>query len=179
KYWEPISGFFASLWGGVKSVFSGALEGIKNTLSMGWEFIKSLFAWSPLGLIIQAWEPITGFFGSMWEGIKGMFSGAMDWITSMVLAPIETLKNTLGAAWSALFGGDGEEVTHTVKKVAQDVPAVSSNSVAANATQQQEPIKVSKTETIPAAGNKTVVTNNPVYEFNIHAAPGMDEKELV
>ncbi|HDY8187645.1 TPA: phage tail tape measure protein [Vibrio vulnificus] len=178
KYWDPISGFFASLWGGVKSVFSGALEGIKNTLSMGWEFIKSLFAWSPLGLIIQAWEPITGFFGSMWEGIKGMFSGAMDWITSMVLAPIETLKNTLGAAWSALFGGDGEEVTHTVKKVAQDVPAVSSNSVAANATQQQEQIKVSKTETIPAAGNKTVVTSNPVYEFNIHAAPGMDEKAI-
>lgn len=178
KYWEPISGFFASLWGGVKSVFSGALEGIKNTLSMGWEFIKSLFAWSPLGLIIQAWEPITGFFGSMWEGIKGMFSGAMDWITSMVLAPIETLKNTLGAAWSALFGGDGEEVTHTVKKVAQDVPAVSSNSVAANATQQQEQIKVSKTETIPAAGNKTVVTSTPVYEFNIHAAPGMDAQDI-
>ncbi|MGY5702341.1 hypothetical protein, partial [Vibrio parahaemolyticus] len=48
--WEPISGFFANLWGGVKSVFSGALEGIKNTLAMGWEFIKTLFSWSPLGL---------------------------------------------------------------------------------------------------------------------------------
>lgn len=178
KYWEPITGFFSNMWGGIKTVFSGAWDGIKSTLAMGWEFIKTLFAWSPLGLIIQAWEPITGFFGSMWEGIKGMFSGAMDWITSMVLAPIETLKNTLGAAWSALFGSDGEEITHTVKKVAQDVPAVSSNSVAANATQQQEQLKVSKTETLPAAGNRTVVTSNPVYEFNIHAAPGMDEKSI-
>lgn len=178
KYWEPITGFFSNMWGGIKTVFSGAWDGIKNTLTMGWEFIKTLFAWSPLGLIIQAWEPITGFFGSMWEGIKGMFSGAMDWITSMVLAPIETLKNTLGAAWSALFGSDGEEITHTVKKVAQDVPAVSSNSVAANATQQQEQLKVAQTETLPAAGNRTVVTSNPVYEFNIHAAPGMDEKAI-
>ncbi|AZS27501.1 hypothetical protein DYL72_21560 (plasmid) [Vibrio anguillarum] len=62
--------------------------------------------------------------------------------------------------------------------MAQDVPAVSSNSVAANATQQQEQLKVSKTETLPAAGNRTVVTSNPVYEFNIHAAPGMDEKSI-
>ncbi|EII3108132.1 phage tail tape measure protein [Vibrio parahaemolyticus] len=178
KYWEPISGFFANLWGGVKSVFSGAWEGIKNTLAMGWEFIKTLFSWSPLGLIIQAWEPITGFFGSMWEGIKGMFSGAMEWLKSMVLAPIETLKNTLGAAWNALFGSDGEEVTHTVKKVAEDVPALS-NPAAAQVTAEGEPIpKPRSTETL-SAGNQT--TQSVSYQFGdiiVQAAPGMNAQEV-
>lgn len=178
KYWEPISGFFANLWGGVKSVFSGAWEGIKNTLAMGWEFIKTLFSWSPLGLIIQAWEPITGFFGSMWEGIKDMFSGAMEWLKSMVLAPIETLKSTLGSAWNALFGGDGEEVTHTVKKVAEDVPALS-NPAAAQVTAEGEPIpKPRSTETL-SAGNQT--TQSVSYQFGdiiVQAAPGMNAQEV-
>jgi hypothetical protein len=178
KYWEPITGFFSNMWGGIKTVFSGAWDGIKNTLAMGWEFIKTLFAWSPLGLIIQAWEPLTGFFGSMWEGIKGMFSGAMEWLKSMVLAPIETLKNTLGSAWNALFGGDGEEVTHTVKKVAEEVPALS-NPAASQVTAEGEPLPKAKATEALSAGNQA--TQSVSYQFGdiiVQAAPGMNAQEV-
>ncbi|WP_432490634.1 hypothetical protein, partial [Flavonifractor plautii] len=81
--------------------FSGMWTGIKSGLSKAWEFIKAVFMWSPLGLIMQAWEPLTNFFSGLWDGIKGMFGGALDWIKSVVLAPIEAIKNTLGAAWDA------------------------------------------------------------------------------
>jgi len=96
----------------------------------------------------------------------------------MVLAPIETLKNTLGAAWNALFGGDGEEVTHTVKKVAEDVPALS-NPAAAQVTAEGEPIpKPRSTETL-SAGNQT--TQSVSYQFGdiiVQAAPGMNAQEV-
>lgn len=178
KYWEPISGFFSNLWGGVKSVFSGAFDGIKSTLSAGWNFIKTLFAWSPLGMIMQAWEPLTSFFSGLWNGIKGMFSGAMGWLKSMVLAPIEALKNTLGAAWEALFGGDGEEVTHTVKKVAEDVPALS-NPAVSQVTAEGEPLPKPKATEALSAGNQH--TQSVSYEFGdiiVQAAPGMNAQEV-
>lgn len=177
-YWEPISGFFANLWGGVKSVFAGALDGIKGTLSAGWTFIKTLFAWSPLGLIVQAWAPLTSFFGGLWDGIKSMFSGAMGWLKSMVLAPIEALKNTLGAAWEALFGGDGEEVSHTVKKVTEDVPALTSPA-ASQITPEGEPIAKPTATTALSAGNQnSQVVSYQFGDIIVQTSPGMDAKSV-
>ncbi|MCP4032485.1 MAG: phage tail tape measure protein, partial [Herbaspirillum sp.] len=53
QYWEPISGFFGSLWDGISSAFQ-----------TGWQWIKKIFSFSPLGMIINNWKPIMNFFGN-------------------------------------------------------------------------------------------------------------------
>lgn len=50
---------------------------IKTGAGVVWEFLKKMFAWSPLGLVMQAWQPALDFIGSAWEKIKsvGRFFG--------------------------------------------------------------------------------------------------------
>ncbi|MBX5338974.1 hypothetical protein HN008_19605, partial [Vibrio parahaemolyticus] len=179
--WSPI-GLVMQSWGALTTFFSGMWTGIKSGLSKAWEFIKAVFMWSPLGLIMQAWEPLTNFFSGLWDGIKGMFGGALDWIKSVVLAPIEAIKNTLGAAWDALFGSDDDvEVSAKVKQVADQVPAAT-NPAAVATTPTGEPVA-----TVPGKRGDPVVAQSskasvaPVFQYGdiiIQAAPGMDAEAI-
>lgn len=50
---------------------------IKTGAGVVWEFLKKMFAWTPLGLVMQAWKPTLEFIGAAWEKIKavGRFFG--------------------------------------------------------------------------------------------------------
>ncbi|MFW1012153.1 hypothetical protein ACEV93_20885, partial [Vibrio parahaemolyticus] len=163
-------GFFGSVWDGVKGAFSA-----------GWEFIKSVFAWTPLGLVMQAWEPLTGFFGSMWEGIKGMFGQAIEWLKSVVLAPIEALKNTLGSAWNALFGGGEDvEVAAKVKQVGEQLPAVTNPAarpdvISGDGVAAKPQAKAAQ---VPAGTSQTIKVENTYGDIVVHAAPGMNAEDV-
>lgn len=61
KNWGPIKAWFISLW-----------EGIKSAFSVGWDFLKTVFAWSPLGLILQSWGPVVKFFTGLWDTVKNI-----------------------------------------------------------------------------------------------------------
>ncbi|MHA9726893.1 phage tail tape measure protein [Vibrio parahaemolyticus] len=179
--WSPI-GLVMQSWGALTTFFSGMWTGIKSGLSKAWEFIKAVFMWSPLGLIMQAWEPLTNFFSGLWDGIKGMFGGALDWIKSVVLAPIEAIKNTLGAAWDALFGSDDDvEVSAKVKQVADQVPAAT-NPAAVATTPTGEPVATfpgKRGDPVVAQSSKASVA--PVFQYGdiiIQAAPGMDAEAI-
>jgi TP901 family phage tail tape measure protein len=52
-------------------------SGIKTGAGVVWEFLKKMFAWTPLGLVMQAWGPALDFIGGAWEKIKsvGKFFG--------------------------------------------------------------------------------------------------------
>ena len=179
--WSPI-GLIMQAWGPITGFFGGLMDGLKAGLSAAWEFIKTVFMWSPIGLIMQAWEPLTNFFSGLWEGIKGMFGGALEWITSVVLSPIEAIKNTLGAAWDALFGsGDDVEVSAKVKQVADQVPAAT-NPAAMAVTPTGEPLattpgKVSD-PVVSMAGKAAPASVNQYGDINIYAAPGSDAEEI-
>ncbi|EKI0737952.1 phage tail tape measure protein [Vibrio parahaemolyticus] len=107
KYWEPLGAFFSGLWSRIKGAFSA-----------GWEFIKSVFAWTPLGLVIQAWEPLTGFFGSVWNGIKTAFSAGWEFIKSvfawtplgLVMQAWEPLTGFFGSMWEGIKGMFGQAI---------------------------------------------------------------------
>ncbi len=65
KNWGSIGPWFASLW-----------DGIKAAIATGWEWIKSLFAWSPLGLVLKSWGPIVDFFSGLWDKLQAV----RDWL---------------------------------------------------------------------------------------------------
>lgn len=103
-YWEPIKGFFISLWDSVKSVFSKSIN-----------FIKEYLGWTPLGMIVNNWDFITGFFSNLWggvtqifsttwENIKSSFNGVIDFIQK----PFEDFFNWIASKFewvNGLIGG--------------------------------------------------------------------------
>jgi hypothetical protein len=73
----------------VKTVFLTVWNGIREGVSAVWDFLKGLFAWSPLGMIIDNWGAIVGFFRGlpsqiasaatgMWDGLVGAFKSAIN-----------------------------------------------------------------------------------------------------
>lgn len=151
-------------WGGIGDFFLGIWEGIKNGFFWAWEMIKFALSFTPLGLVLQAWEPLLGFFGELWGKISGVFSGAMDWIKSVILSPISAIKDMLGGAWDSIFGGDSgvdinSAVSHQVEggaMVAATTPSITaSSSVMSNKSQASR-----------------------YGDIVIHAAPGMDTTDL-
>lgn len=93
--WDKVGPFFGKLWDGVKSIFSGA-----------WEGIKALFSWSPIGLVMKKWKPISDFF-------SGLFG-------------------TIGKVWNKLFGDDGAETVRNAAGAAAMGAAVAGGPAAAD-----------------------------------------------
>lgn len=57
--WETLGPFFTAFW-----------ELMKALAVPAWDLLKSMFAWTPIALIIKHWSPITAWFKNLWEGIK-------------------------------------------------------------------------------------------------------------
>jgi len=65
-----------------------------------WSFIKEIFSFSPLGLIINNWSAITGFFSNFWGNLKAGFSKGIEFIANIFVAPINFIKK----GWDAILG---------------------------------------------------------------------------
>ena len=69
--WSAASGFFSSLFSGIKNAATTAGSVIGGALSKAW------------GAVTSAWNGATGFFSGIWDGIKGVFSNAWDAFTDI------------------------------------------------------------------------------------------------
>lgn len=61
------------LWKNWDTVWAG----IKFAAGKAWDFLKLVFSWTPLGLLMKAWGPAMKFIGAAWDKIKavGRFLG--------------------------------------------------------------------------------------------------------
>ncbi len=82
---------WSSTWSAITSFTTVAGAAIGGVFSGIWSYIKTVFGWSPIGLIVNNWGAIIGFFGSlpgqigsaasgMWDGIKNSFRGVINWV---------------------------------------------------------------------------------------------------
>ncbi|WP_375590205.1 tape measure protein [Hoeflea alexandrii] len=114
--WSVIGPWFEWLW-----------DGIKAAASKVWEWMKTAFSWTPLGMIIANWDGITAALSApfesgkaalsaIWEGIKTLFGWTplgliianWDGISAAMSKPFESGKAALSGAWDdikALFTG--------------------------------------------------------------------------
>jgi len=116
KYWEPISGFFARLWEGVKVAFSAAWTAISGVFSGIWDTITTAFDggiagiselivnWSPLGLFYKAFAGVMDWFG---VDLPDSFSGFGRMLIDGLIGGI---TGTIGKVKDAIVG-IGESVT--------------------------------------------------------------------
>lgn len=70
-YWEPIKSFFGDLWGEVGGYFTTA-----------WDLAKTIFGWTPLGMIMRTWKPAfdwlignVEWIGNAWKSVSSFFGG--------------------------------------------------------------------------------------------------------
>lgn len=133
-YWEPIKGFFSSVWNSVLSIFGAAKDGIKMALSfspigliaMHWEPIRGFFVWvwnSVLSVFGQAWTAITGVLGfnpigivmQSWEGIKTYFINLWQGLVAGFVKTFEKVGEMWGSVKSFLGFGDDTDTKKTIK----------------------------------------------------------------
>lgn len=71
--WSMVKEFFTTLLGGVKGAFNSVLSSIKNALS-----------WSPLGIIVEKWNPIVDFFNNinLFDAGKKIIGSVVDGLSS-------------------------------------------------------------------------------------------------
>ncbi|KZL05514.1 tape measure protein [Pseudovibrio sp. Ad26] len=65
--WDVVSAWLVDAW-----------EWIKDKASILWEHFKTVFSWTPLGMIISNWSTIKSWLSKLWEGIKQTASDAWD-----------------------------------------------------------------------------------------------------
>jgi TP901 family phage tail tape measure protein len=166
--WDVIGPYFQQLWAWVKGVFTSA-----------WSGIKALLSWSPLGLITDSWGAITGWFSGLSENIMATLGKALSWISDKFLSPVQAIKDALGAAWDALFGGDDEanakirSAARTARKAA--AAATLGVGAAAGPAAADVPIDTRPAVSAPAASAPQSGGN---FTINVYAAPGMDERAI-
>lgn len=143
-FWPEITAMFAQFWEDLKYIggsiadwfvdtFSGIWESIKSVAVAAFEFIVgalSILFWPQIQMfkllfglvqkaadwVMQAWEPIKGFFASIWEGIK---AGA-EFVWGLILDGFTIYVDTLKAIWSPIidfFAGLWESVKSTFMDV--------------------------------------------------------------
>ena len=113
--WDTVGPWFIALW-----------ENIKSAALTVWDWMKTAFSWTPLGMIIANWDGISDALSSpfetgkaalsaIWEGMKtlfgwtplGMIIANWDGISAALSSPVETGKAALSAIWEGvktLFG---------------------------------------------------------------------------
>jgi hypothetical protein len=73
-------------WAGIKAAIRSvadwftqtALPAIKKAFEFLWNFLKTVWKWTPYGIIIANWGKIRGFLSGALSAIKGFFSGAWE-----------------------------------------------------------------------------------------------------
>lgn len=77
------AGVLIANWSTVAPYFQAVWDKIKAPAMAVWEWMKTTFAWSPLGLIVANWEPLTAFFGALWELVKALSVPFFDFLKTM------------------------------------------------------------------------------------------------
>ncbi|GIX38008.1 MAG: hypothetical protein KatS3mg127_1247 [Silanimonas sp.] len=93
RNWEPIKAWFLKLWAGIVAVASWA-----------WGWIKRLFAFTPLGMVIANWGRIKDYLAQLWAGIKQYVAGAWTAITGIFSGDGAKIRAGLEQMWQAING---------------------------------------------------------------------------
>jgi TP901 family phage tail tape measure protein len=138
KFWGPISGFFVKLW-----------DGIKVGAAKLWSVIKTVFGFSPLGMILNNWEPIAKYFLGLWDKIGG--------IIEKITAPFRRVGAMFRGATAGAMAG----------------AAVSTAPLPATAGGGITPIE--RTIAEARVNNSSSMINAPI---TINAAPGQNPEQV-
>lgn len=161
KNWQPIVGFFTSIWGGIKDAATWAWNGIKRI----W------LDFTPLGVIAENWQPISAFFTSLFADIQTTVFAAVDWILAKI--------NTVGELWNktkAFFGFGGETKPEAGAQTVPTGGVVKTGAVAQAAPTGGKALPTPSMAT--AKGGGATINAPQTNTITINQQPGQDSKQL-
>lgn len=110
RNWDAIGPYFRALW-----------DGVKATVSTVWEWLKTAFAWTPLGMIINNWGAISEALSGpleagraaidvVWSAVRSLFdwnpsetiTSAWAGVSAALASPVETGRALASAAWDGI-----------------------------------------------------------------------------
>lgn len=143
-------------WDSVVAWFGEKLNWFKTEFPNTFNIIKTAFDWSPIGMIVNNWEPLTGFFTDLWGGITGIFDSG--------IAKISGIWDTVSGWMDSLKFWDSDSTSPQVKSYHQiQTESQPSRAIAAI------------NSSYPARGN---TINQQVGEIKVYAAPGQSPVEV-
>lgn len=97
----------AVIGGVLSTAFSVLTFPIRAVSSLvGWlmDSFRGLVSFSPLAAIQAAWQPLSGFFGTLWTGVVGGAQSAWQQLSAVLgsLAPVQALQSVFGSMLNAL-----------------------------------------------------------------------------
>ena len=145
-------------WDAVTAFFKEKFDWFKTEFPATFEFLKTLWDWSPLGLIINNWSGITDFFTGLWGGIAGVFDAGITKITGV--------WNTVTGWIDKLKFWDDSETTVTATRNVQEIRTQSGGQRAQEAIASR------------ADSSRGNTVNQNVGEIKVYAAPGQSPQEV-
>jgi hypothetical protein len=152
--WDTVKGWFSSTfdWFGEKFSWFGGVA-------------KKAFSFSPLGMVVNNWEPITGFFSGMWDGITKLFDDRIAKIKTVVSSVTGWVKRL------KFWGDDGDSSVRVVASSSarpSPVPVDSQQRVGRGAVAMQN---------AAPAGRPLAITQQ-VGDIHVIAAPGQNPQDV-
>ncbi|MDD2150739.1 phage tail tape measure protein [Pseudomonas putida] len=104
------AGVLIANWSTVAPYFQAVWDKIKEPAMALWGWMKTAFAWSPIGLIVANWQPLSRFFVSLWGLVKALSVPFMGYLRTMFdYSPLGLIINHWGPL-SGFFGGVWEAI---------------------------------------------------------------------
>lgn len=89
-----------AIWPGIHAAFNAAVKGIKDGAEAVWDFLKTVFSWTPLGLVVDNWGKITGFF----KNVPHLLGDALKDVASFITAPFRLAFDGVANLWNQSLG---------------------------------------------------------------------------
>lgn len=98
--WGAITEWLKGVWAAVGDWFSGLWDGLKSGANAVWNVLKTVWNWSPYGLIINNWGTILDFF----KQVPGMLGDALKTVANVLTWPFRTAFNKIADLWNDSVG---------------------------------------------------------------------------
>lgn len=77
---EAVKEWTKGLWESISGAFKTGVETAKRWMQNVWDFIKKVWQWTPVGLIVSNWDKIVGAFRDGIDKVKGWLQNVWDFI---------------------------------------------------------------------------------------------------
>jgi|GEM_PF-151056 len=103
-FWQTIKSLAGEGIEAVKSYFNGLPEPIKAVLSGIWGTMKTVFSWSPIGLIVNNFDDIVSFFTGLPAKFSSLGEMTMDGLVKGITGKLAEVKETITNAATDAIG---------------------------------------------------------------------------
>jgi TP901 family phage tail tape measure protein len=111
--WDGFTNFLSSAWETISGAFETGYNTVSGWLNNLWDVIKTVWSYTPLGMITENWDAIMAVFSGIKDKVSGFFNSAID-----------AIKNIWSYSPIGLITGKWDEILAFFKGIPDKVKGV-------------------------------------------------------